>query len=186
MQKSRHSLGAGLHHLTNRAHLAVLLDVLSDAWPPIVAPHIVRCFLWPKMPQHFVCLGYYHFSDLSFVMNGRWDTKHRHFHAITGVQEVTYDLEVLVVPEVVKDFGEKWVILIPILDTLYYRQIPFYSGAKVWEMSKGLLDHQVRGVIQWGQRRRYWVAPTCFMGSKCFCIPLPFLNSLYDWALQCK
>ena len=118
MQKSRYSLGAGLYYLTNGACLAVLLDILSDMWPPIVAPHIVCCFLQPKMPQHFMCLGYYDFSDLSFVMDDRWDTKHRCFCVIMGVQEVTYNLKVLVVPNVVEGLGEKWVIVVPTLDAL--------------------------------------------------------------------
>jgi len=85
VQKSRHSLGAGLRHLTNRACLAVLLDVLSDAWPPVVTLHIVRCLLQPIMPQHFVCLGYHDFSDLSFVMDDGQYTKHRGICAIAGI-----------------------------------------------------------------------------------------------------
>jgi len=48
-----------------------------------------------------------------------------------------------VVPNVVKDLGEKWVFLVPMLDALQYGQIPFNLGAKVQEMSKGLLDCQV-------------------------------------------
>jgi len=85
VQKSRHSLSAGLRHLTNRARLAVLLDILSDAWPPVVMLHIVCCLLWPIMPQHFVCLGYHNFSELSFVMDDGWYAKHRGICTIAGV-----------------------------------------------------------------------------------------------------
>ena len=91
------------------------------------------------------------------------------------------------VPNIVEDLGEKQVFLVPTLDALQYRQIPFNLGAKVWEMSKGLLNCQVRGVIWWWQWQcRHWAMPTFFMGSKCSCILLPLLNGLYDRALWCK
>ena len=106
--------------MTNGAHLAVLLDVLSDAWPPVVMPHIVCCLLRPNMPQHFVCLGYHDFSDLSFVMDDGRYAKHRGVCAIAGVKEVTEDLEVFVVPDIVEDLGEKRVFLVPMLDALQY------------------------------------------------------------------
>jgi len=74
------------------------------------------------------------------------------------------------------------------LDALQYGQIPLNSGAKVWEMSEGLLDCQVGGVVRrWRRRRRrHWAAPTFFMGSECICVPLPLLNGLYDGALWCE
>ena len=92
------------------------------------------------------------------------------------------------VPNIVKDLGEKQVFLVPMLDALQYGQVPFNSGAKVQEMSKGLLNCWVGGVIwRWQRRRRrHWAVPTFFMGSECSCIPLPLLNGLYDRALWCK
>jgi len=92
-----------------------------------------------------------------------------------------------VVPNVVKDLGEKRVFLVPMLDALQYGQVPFNSGAKVREMSKGLLDCWVRGVVRrWQWRHRHWAAPMFFMGSECSCVLLPLLNGLYDGALWCE
>jgi hypothetical protein len=62
MQKFRHSLSTRICHLTNRAHFAILLDVLSDARPPVMAPYVICCFLQAKMPKHFMCLCDNYFS----------------------------------------------------------------------------------------------------------------------------
>jgi hypothetical protein len=68
MQKSRHSLSAGLRRLADGARLAVLLDILPDAWPPIVALDVVHGFLQAKVPQHLMCLGYYNLCQSSLFL----------------------------------------------------------------------------------------------------------------------
>jgi hypothetical protein len=69
MKKSWHSLSAGLRSLTDRARLAVLLDILANAGPPIVAAYVVCRFLRPKVPQHFVCLGDDYFRQSTLAQN---------------------------------------------------------------------------------------------------------------------
>src|SRR5260221_3096024 len=72
VQKSWHSLSARLRCLTDRARLAVLLDVLANAGPPIMAADVVRRFLRSKVSQHFMCFGYDYFSQSTLTLNDYW------------------------------------------------------------------------------------------------------------------
>jgi hypothetical protein len=60
-------LHAGFGGLADRACLAILLDILSNTQPPIMALNIVCGFLQTKMSQHLVCLGYHDLCKSSLV-----------------------------------------------------------------------------------------------------------------------
>jgi hypothetical protein len=78
-------LSAGLCHLADWTRLAVLLNVLPNAGPPVVAADIVHGFLWSKVSKYLVHLSDDHFSKLSFVQDDRQYAQHRCTCTVVGI-----------------------------------------------------------------------------------------------------
>jgi hypothetical protein len=88
--------------LTNRARLAIILDVLPNARPPIVPPNILGSFLWTEVPEHFMHLGNYDLGHLSFLSDEGWYAQYRFACFIASIQEILFDLKILVVPNILE------------------------------------------------------------------------------------
>jgi len=122
--------------LAHWACLAVVLDVLTDSWPPVVAPNVFRGLLWAKMSQHFVRLQDNDLSQSSFILDDRWYAQHGSACSISSIHEAVYDFEVLMVVDILKDLITQRISQVATLDILEDGAVTLHSRAEVWEVSQ--------------------------------------------------
>jgi len=120
--------------LAHWARLAVVLDILTNSWPPVVAPNVFCSLLWAKMSQHFVCLQDNDLSQSSFILDDQWYAQHRSACSILSIHEAVYDFEVLMVVDILKDLITQWISRVATLDILEDGAVTLHSRAEVWEV----------------------------------------------------